>query len=185
MERTKRILLKAQRKLLLPCIKLVSRQIFDKAFYSLLRRGGVKLVGEPYFISDDIFLDDTDWSRITIEENVTISKGVTILIHDFSVSNAIELHEKDIYRAYLRDDVILKRNCFIGANTIILPGTIIGENTIIGAGCVVKGKIPDGVLLAGNPARIIKTIDEYYDRIKQLPENKLTRVKKKQMESGQ
>ena len=47
--------------------------------------------------------------------------------------------------------------------SIILPGTEIGDNTIIGAGSVVKGKIPANVIIAGNPAKVIKNIDDYVE----------------------
>lgn len=52
-------------------------------------------------------------------------------------------------------------NVFIGARTIVLPGTIIGDNTIIGAGSVIKGQIKSNSVYAGNPARYICSIDDY------------------------
>lgn len=51
-------------------------------------------------------------------------------------------------------------------NSIILPGTTIGHNCIIGAGSVVGGEYPDNVVIAGNPAKIICTLDEYYQKRK-------------------
>ncbi|MCV5245276.1 N-acetyltransferase, partial [Escherichia coli] len=48
----------------------------------------------------------------------------------------------------------------IGANATILPGIIIGENSIIGAGSVVTKDIPDNVIVAGNPAKIIRPVDD-------------------------
>ena len=44
-------------------------------------------------------------------------------------------------------DIIIGKNCWIGANTIILKGTRIGDNSIIGAGSVVRGEIPNGSLV--------------------------------------
>lgn len=55
-------------------------------------------------------------------------------------------------------NTILKKGCWIGANSTILPGVIIGANSIIGAGSVVTKNIPENVVAAGNPARIIKEI---------------------------
>ncbi|RME00073.1 MAG: N-acetyltransferase [Calditrichaeota bacterium] len=54
----------------------------------------------------------------------------------------------------------VKRLARIGANCTILPGVTIGENTLIGAGSVVTRDIPDNMVAAGSPARIIKKIDE-------------------------
>ena len=47
-------------------------------------------------------------------------------------------------------------DCFIGMNSIILKGTTLGNNVIVGAGSVVHGKFPDNVIIAGNPAKIVK-----------------------------
>ena len=68
---------------------------------------------------------------------------------------------KDKKSIFIDKTVKIGNNVFIGARTIILPGTTIGDNTIIGAGSVVKGNIPSGVIVAGNPARVIKSIEEY------------------------
>ena len=57
--------------------------------------------------------------------------------------------------------VTVGNNVFIGAYSIILPGTVIGNNCIIGAGSLVRGTIPDNSVAAGVPARVIKTVAEY------------------------
>jgi maltose O-acetyltransferase len=49
-------------------------------------------------------------------------------------------------------------NCWIGGNTIVLPGITIGNNVTIGAGSVVTKDIPDNVLAFGNPCKIIRPI---------------------------
>lgn len=58
-------------------------------------------------------------------------------------------------------------NVFFGNNCIILPGVTIGDNVVIGAGSVVTKDIPSNTVAAGVPARVIKTIDEYYNSIKE------------------
>lgn len=55
--------------------------------------------------------------------------------------------------------VTVKRLARIGANSTILPGVTIGENSLVGAGSVVTKDVPDNVVVAGSPARIIKSID--------------------------
>ena len=52
--------------------------------------------------------------------------------------------------------ISIGEGCFIGANCIILKGTVIGNNCVVGAGSVVCGVFPDNVIIAGNPAKIIK-----------------------------
>ena len=47
-------------------------------------------------------------------------------------------------------------------NSFILMGTSIGDNCIIGAGSIVKGNFPENVVIAGNPAKVICTLDEFY-----------------------
>ena len=54
--------------------------------------------------------------------------------------------------------VILRKGCWIGANSIILPGVEIGENSVVGAGSIVTKSFPKGVVIAGNPAKLIKEI---------------------------
>lgn len=55
---------------------------------------------------------------------------------------------------------MIGEGCFLGANSIILKGTTLGKNVIVGAGSVVCGSFPDNVIIAGNPARIVKENEE-------------------------
>lgn len=52
----------------------------------------------------------------------------------------------------------IKRGAKIGANATLLPGVVIGENALIGAGAVVTRDVPDGAVVVGNPARVIKNV---------------------------
>jgi len=57
-------------------------------------------------------------------------------------------------------DVIIGENCWIGMNSVILPGVVLGPRTIVGAGSVVTKSFPEGnCVIAGNPAKIIKKLD--------------------------
>lgn len=58
-------------------------------------------------------------------------------------------------------------NCFIGARSTILPNVKIGDNTIIGACSLVNRYIPANVVAAGNPCRVICTLDEYREKHKE------------------
>ncbi len=54
----------------------------------------------------------------------------------------------------------IRRGAKIGANATLLPGITIGVNAVVGAGAVVTEDVPDGMVVAGNPARVIKRVDE-------------------------
>jgi acetyltransferase-like isoleucine patch superfamily enzyme len=55
---------------------------------------------------------------------------------------------------------IVRRLARIGANVTVLPGVEIGEGALIGAGSVVLANVPAGMVAVGNPARVIKAVDE-------------------------
>jgi len=75
---------------------------------------------------------------------------------------------------------------YIGANALIMPGVTIGDCALIAAGSVVTKSIPAGMVAAGNPARIICTVEEYYEKNKQydLKTKLLDPAKKKKVLLG-
>ena len=81
---------------------------------------------------------------VLIEDDVQIGSHCSI----YSVSTIDDKKGK----------VVLKRNSRIGSHTVIMPGVVIGENSIIGAHSFVNMSIPDNVIAAGVPAKIIKNI---------------------------
>ena len=62
--------------------------------------------------------------------------------------------------------IVLGDNVYIGNNVIILPGVTIGSNVVIGAGAIVSRDIPNNSVAVGVPARVIKTVDEYLEKLK-------------------
>ena len=96
---------------------------------------------------------------LTIGEYCKITKGTIILTHDYSRSVLRRKYGEIIGEA---GKTVIGDNVFIGMNSIILMGAHIGNNVIIGAGSVVSGKIPDNCVAAGNPCRVIRTLDEHY-----------------------
>ena len=95
-------------------------------------------------------------ASIIIEDDVMIGAGVHFYVNNHRFES---LDIPLIDQGYTVDEpVILKKGCWVGANTILLPGVIIGENSVIGAGSIVTKSVPNGVLAVGNPARIIKNI---------------------------
>ena len=74
-------------------------------------------------------------------------------------------HDPKDLSIYLEDrNVFLGKKCWIGMNSVILPGVVLGDCTIVGAGSVVTNSFPDGhVMIAGNPAKIIKKSEVLFD----------------------
>ena len=71
------------------------------------------------------------------------------------------LDVKDIIKAWdNKGDIVIGNDVWIGARVTILPGVRIGSGVVIGAGAVVTKNVPDNVVVAGNPARVIRSRNE-------------------------
>jgi len=107
-----------------------------------------------------------DWSTepwlITLENNVYLTDGVRFITHD----GGTLVFRNRIPDLEITKPISIGDNVYIGNNVIILPGVTIGNNVIIGAGAVVSKNVSDGSVVAGVPARIIKSADEYLNKIK-------------------
>lgn len=88
-------------------------------------------------------LDKTYPQGIHIGKESYVASGAIIFAHDFSRG--------------LHKDTIIGKRCFIGANAIIMCGLHIGDEVVIGSGAVVTKDVPSNCIVAGNPARIIRT----------------------------
>ena len=88
--------------------------------------------------------------RVEIEDNVLIGPEVKIVTVDH------DLHDR--HRLFHFGKVTIKENAWICIGAIICPGVTIGKNAVVAAGAVVTKDVPDNVVVAGNPARIIKKI---------------------------
>jgi acetyltransferase-like isoleucine patch superfamily enzyme len=84
---------------------------------------------------------------VHIDENCLIASGTTILSHD---------HCKRVNNQPFLTDTFIGKNCFIAVNSIVLPGVKIGDEVIVGAGSVVTKDVPSNVIVAGNPAKIVR-----------------------------
>jgi acetyltransferase-like isoleucine patch superfamily enzyme len=94
---------------------------------------------------------------IFIGDNTLIGGNVKILDNDFHPLE-IEARNRDDKNMIKSKEVFIGKNCFIGCNALILKGTRIGDGSIVGAGSVVSGQFANNVMIAGNPAKVIKII---------------------------
>ena len=97
---------------------------------------------------------------ISIGDNTTISLEVAFITHDASTRVIRNLPDGNP-ETVIYGTIEVGKNCFIGARTTILPNVKIGDNTIIGACSLVNHNIPSNVVAAGNPCRVICTLEEY------------------------
>lgn len=118
-------------------------------------------VGEGLHLYGHVDWNSEPWI-ISLGNNVHITDGVKFITHDGGTL---------IYRQYVPDleitkPIVIGNDVFIGMNSLILPGVTIGSNVVIGAGSVVTRDIPSNSVAAGVPAKVIKSADEYFDKLK-------------------
>ena len=87
-------------------------------------------------------LDKTNPKGVFIGKESYIASGAILFTHDFSRS--------------IKVNTVIGERCFIGANSIIMPGVKIGDCVIVGSGAIVTKDIPSNCIVAGNPAKIIR-----------------------------
>lgn len=137
----------------------------SNSYIKFLRKRGVK-IGEnvEFHNPKTTIIDVTQPSLIEIGNNVDITSNVTILCHDLAWNVFKQLHGEIIGS---NKKVVIGNNVFIGINSIILRGVTVGNNCVIGAGSVVTKDVPGNTVVAGNPAKVIMTIDDFYKKRKQ------------------
>ncbi len=114
-------------------------------------KGSVKIYGSSYaMFSVEPFL-------ITLEDNVFISLGAKFVPHDGGVLP----FRREYPDIDLAAPIYISKNTFIGMGALILKGVTIGPNSIVGANSVVTKSFPAGSVIAGNPARLVKSTDDY------------------------
>lgn len=125
----------------------------------VLKLMGVK-IGKNTKIYTSVSNFDTFFPHlIEIGSNCAISKETLLITHDYSRNFPTEG-----FGSMTKGKVIIGDNTFIGMRTIILPGVTVGNNVIVGAGSLVTKSIPDNMVAAGNPAKVICTLEEYMEK---------------------
>lgn len=118
---------------------------------------GCQFVGTPNYGSEPYL--------ITIGDKTTISFDVAFVTHDAATRVIRNLPDGDP-ETVIYGPIKIGKNCFIGCRSVILPNVTIGDNTIIGAGSIVNRSIPSNCVAAGNPCKVICTLDEYREKHK-------------------
>ena len=120
-------------------------------------------VGDRCFIGKSLIIAA---HNVEIEDDVIMSWGITIVDHNsHPIMPELRAGEVAKWAHGVKDweqvkisKVTVKKKAWIGFNAIILRGVTIGEGAIVGAGSVVTKDVPDGAIVAGNPARVVRRV---------------------------
>ena len=116
--------------------------------------------GENLHIYGHIGWGSEPW-LIKIGNNVHLTDGIRFVTHD---GGTLILRDK-VPDLEITKPITIGDNVYIGLQSLILPGVTIGNNVVIGARSVVTRDIPDNSVAVGQPARVIKTIEEYQAKL--------------------
>lgn len=115
--------------------------------------GGNITVGENFYANFDCIILDVN--EVVIGDNVLFAPRVCVYTAGHPID--AEIRNSGVEFGF---KVVIGNNVWIGGSTVINPGVTIGNNVVIGSGSVVTKDIPDGVVAAGNPCRVIREITE-------------------------
>ena len=146
-------------KRIIKVFKLIKYSLYSPEHYA--RRIGVK-------IGKDCRINTKKWSSepylIEIGDNVRIARDTSFYTHGgvFTIRRKYNDPDLDHFGKIKIGDY-----SYIGAKCMIMPGVTIGERCIVGGGSVVTKSVPDGCMVAGNPAKFIGYTDDFYHRLKE------------------
>lgn len=136
----------------------------SEKYIRYLKIKGIK-VGNRTVIFDPkrVQIDTTRPELLEIGDHVFIHRGTIILTHDWASWCFVEKYNEFI-PAHAK--VKIGNNVWFGENVTIMPGVEIGDNVIIGLGAIVTKSIPSNSVVVGTPAKVICSIDEYFEKRK-------------------
>lgn len=124
------------------------------------RKIGVNFPQEGIHLYGEISWGSEPWI-ITLGRNVHITDGVRFITHD----GGTLLFRNRVRDLEITKPIVVGDDVYIGNNVLLLPGVHVGNKVIIGAGAVVTKDIPDNSIAVGVPARVIKSAEEYFEKI--------------------
>lgn len=130
------------------------KRVYIWGWFTVVNAKNVHL-GRRCAINHGVFLLGRD--EITIGNNVILSANCMLLDTGLDLEHYLDV--KTPNKSHVKSYIRIEDNVWVGAGAIILPGVTIRKNSIVGAGAVVTKDVPEGVVVAGNPARIIRVLN--------------------------
>ena len=132
----------------------IERKRLERRWYKL-RQQGMHL-GSDVWLPASTWIDPDYCFLISIGDHCGFGEECLILAHDAQMDEFL-----DVARI---GQVTIHESCHIGARTVILPGVVIGPKTIVGANSVVTRSLPPDTVCAGNPAKVICSLEDYLSK---------------------
>jgi maltose O-acetyltransferase len=138
---------------------ILQRLLGDIGQNSLIEPPFYCAYGQNIHIGDSVFLNVLctilDCNQVRIGHHVMIGPNVQIYTaaHDLRAETRNQGWE-------VAKPVVIEDNVWVGGGAILLPGVRIGRNAVVGAGAVVSRNVPANTIVAGNPARVIREIEQ-------------------------
>ena len=146
--------------------RLILREKADSERYVNYLRNKGAAIGDHvrFYDPGNTFVDDSAPWLLTIGDHVSITRGVTILTHDYGWSVVRRYPGSDGQLLGAQSPVTIGSNVFIGMQAVITRGVTIGDHVIIGAGSVVTRDCESGFVYAGNPAKKICSLEQFREK---------------------
>lgn len=139
------------------------RKILKSLYLKRLVKYGL-VVGSDFQMEKGCNIDANFPWLIEIGNNVTFASNVCLLAHDGSTKKLVGFSKVG--------KVSIGDNVFIGYGSIVMPNVRIGNGCVVGANSVVTRSLPDGVVAAGSPAKVLMTVEKFAERTKKVTEGR-------------
>ena len=161
---------------------MIIKNFLLKLYMKKVIRNGLS-IGEGCYIHSRIDFGSEPY-LIKIGNHVRITEGVRFITHDGGVW--VLRNEDGLENIDKIGPIVVGDNVHIGINSIIMPNVTIGNNVVIGAGSIVTKNVPSNSVVAGVPAKVIRTLNEYKENVLKIGINShsLSKKEKKKVLQG-
>lgn len=141
-------------------IKSIVKVVTEKAYLNAAKNRGLN-IGKNNRLSEVPDFGSEPY-LVSIGDNNAIASGVKFITHDGGLFTVNKLKGYENVRDFRR--ISVGNECFIGLNSILMPGAKMNDRCVLGSGSVLTSTMPEGTVYAGTPAKFICTLEEYAEK---------------------